>query len=186
MRMKTILTAAIAAASLALGANAFAGIISIDTLNLNDAPLLYGSPVTGTFDILGINGYTATNDVVTDVVATFVIDDGTGVPKNISFDLSGDSTNSFSFKVSRADYAFLVTSQDNSAVEQALETTGLLDFSVSNSNPRDTSLKVDSAMLAVYWYDPPPSVPDGGSAITLLGMALLGISAAARKFGFLK
>jgi len=198
MRMKTTLTAFITAASLTVGAHAIADEISTDSINLNNAPLYYGSPVTGTFSILDNNGFYAIDDVVTDVIATFAINDGTDVLKYISFDLSGDLAGFTYSTGSRGGYAFTMTPQgtDVIAIQLALADTGELNYSVGNTNALDTQSyyntsgkspsSLESAMLTVYWYDPPPSVPDGGPAITLLGMALLGISAAARKFGFSK
>lgn len=193
--MKLIPITAITIASIALCGNAFAT-LSTDVIDYTSGDGLLldaNNNATGTFSVVGVNGFlTGNQETVTDVQATFVLDpqSQSGVPSSITFDLDSiltSSTNSTVADGDNTDYQFMANST-NLTVEEQLESTGTLSFTImdsnSGSNGTDHHAYVDSAGLTVTWSDPPPpSVPDNSSTMALLGMVLVGISAAARRFG---
>ena len=199
--MKLIPIAAITMISAALGGSAFAAEITATTNFLwgdNSEPLIgeftipHGTPVT-TVDSLTIT-------VDSDEDYTSFPDFTVYLDKNYDNPVRGDwdydsSTNlqSFSFDETSStvvgygwddqpdewSYTFTVTgnSNFNSAVLSQLQNNDILYFAVNQS---DCQLQFVSATLDID----PPTVPDACSTMSMLGLGLLGISAAARRLGF--
>jgi hypothetical protein len=183
----------ITAASLALSGSAFASQVTANAVysSGDDSDLLKGyfSGVSGasslssiaslTFDLNSstnqggedffvINLYSNTSDTGT---ALQTIKTGELTPTYVGGG-GPNSDNTWAYTIS-------LTSGINSSILTQLQNNGTLGFTIA----QDCYLDFTSGQLVV---NKTSSVPDGGSTIALLGMALVGISAAGRKLGLTK
>lgn len=197
--MKLIPITAIAMISIALGGNSFAGEITATTHYLSGDG---GEPLFGDFTIPNGTHVTSVANLTITVDSnenytsfpdfTVYLDKNSDDPVPADWWDYNSSTNlqAFSFDETSStvvgydwrdrpdewSYTFSITTGFNSAVVNQLQNNDILYFAVNQS---DCDLQFESATLNID----PPGVPDGGSTMALLGMVLLGIPAAARRFG---
>ncbi|MGD1031855.1 MAG: hypothetical protein ABSA05_12035 [Opitutaceae bacterium] len=199
--MKLIPITAITMISIALGGGASAAEITATTHYLSGDG---GEPLFGDFTIPNGTSVTTVDSLTITVDSdenytsfpdfTVYLDKNSGDPVSSDWWDYNSTTNlqSFSFDETSStvvgynwrdqpdewSYTFTVTgnSNFNSAVKNQLQNNDILYFAVNQS---DCDLTFESATLDID----PPAVPDGASTMSMLGLGLLGISAAARRLG---
>lgn len=126
---------------------------------------------TGEFTLAGYNPATET---ITSAVADFTFQDLLGGNESLRVDLSGDilTSGSFSGKL------LLSTGVINSLF--TLDQTGILSYTVSLESGCLTEFWLDNAKLTAQAGT--RNVPDSGATVALLGLGLVGLVAAKRRF----
>lgn len=182
---KTLLGALV---SVLLGVSAQADTYSdlnVDMAFFGPSSLGLKQSYTNSFDILA-SGYNPARDEITFATATFFFGDVEdvfrasscsflkGTTESFTLDLSGDI-----FKVGSIPVLFALS--DSSLGTQALLTlseTGKVSYTVTRTSG---SFQLGGAVLCAHAE--PRNVPDGGATVALLGVGLVAVFFAKRRFG---
>jgi hypothetical protein len=180
-RQKFARAAFLAVAIFALDGAAFANSFTVS--DTSSEHVTKGTPAFGVLN-LATDGFVAP-DLLGSFTVTFDFDRPTGSGSStdpivdISLDGFGVLSGGTIPTMGTMSYTFSQLTTDGSALLIALDLTGMMSYDVTTGS--GNYYLVDATLTA---SDPVRKMPDAGSTMALLGFAILGIAAVARKFRF--